>query len=39
MPGSYLLARPMQGYSVTVQTKRTSPGDGLKGLLSCPDWY
>jgi len=36
---SYLLARLMQGYSVIVQTERGGPGDGLKGLLSCPVWY
>jgi len=39
MSGSYLLACLMQGYSRLVQTERGGPGDGLKGLLSCPVWY
>ena len=40
MTCSYLLARLMQEYAASKQTKLLlSPGDGLKDLPSSPKWF
>ena len=39
MSGLYLKSHLMPSYAATPQKQyRLSPGDGLKGLKSCPIW-
>ncbi len=40
MSGHYLNFRPMPRYDLSLQIERKrSPGDGFKGLPSCPTWF